>query len=171
MNFLWAVWFMLWIWGASSLRFEPHTLEAGIAQLTTEEKTTMPTALVHVGPHKTGTSHIQRVLGSQSDALHKMGIVYPIPPSKVHPKWEMIKAHHFVFRCLSNQCEDDDAERTNVLWQDTNYAAAENNHVILSSETAANAEMPALLAIKKELQPFNVEIVIFLSGRSFQVVF
>jgi hypothetical protein len=37
----------------------------------------MPEFIIHIGPHKTGSSYLQNALGSMADQLHGRGVLYP----------------------------------------------------------------------------------------------
>jgi len=119
-----------------------------------------PTALLHVGPHKTGTTHIQNALVKYKDRLLRENIVWSIPRRMGNFEGlQVAPAHHFMFRCLRHSCRDDDEPRTDRLLKAFDAARKKGKHIIISSEVAGNLAVPACRVLKEMLNMFSVRVV------------
>jgi len=109
-----------------------------------------PTALIHIGPPKTGTTYIQRVLLAYRAKLLGMNMVYYVPPVEGrHPE-----AHHFLLHP-----ERDETAMT-AFKDKLSEAVAKGQHVIVSSE-ALSLMSPKLMSSLKSLFPkFNIKVVL-----------
>jgi len=109
-----------------------------------------PTALIHIGPPKTGTSYIQRVLMASRDKLLGMNIVYYVPPVEGRQK----PAHHF----LAHPTRDQAAM---TAFQDKlSEAVAKGQHVIVSSEALSLVSPKLISSLKSLFSKFNIKVVL-----------
>lgn len=82
--------------------------------------------LLHIGMHKTGTSALQALFRTQSDALLAQGVLYPVH-GRHHDG-----AHHGLWHALSDQGSLDDFVR--AVWTEAETAQTPIHTILLSSE-------------------------------------
>ncbi len=112
---------------------------------------------MHIGYHKTGTTSIQFALSRNRDGLLDHGYLYP----KSGEKWN---AHHNLAWQLQETNRYDRFEPELGSWEDLieeiETSVAEN--IILSSEDFCYARPPSIVKIAEYLQPYEVNIIVYL---------
>lgn len=104
--------------------------------------------VVHTGPWKTGSAHIQRILFLRRDELNAAGIFYPLA------KGETLGNHNYVAN-IGKGMWDTDFERDII-------SRAATHHVIISSERLPFVDDRGLKRIRDTFgQHFDIKIVVF----------
>jgi hypothetical protein len=113
------------------------------------------TRLVHIGPHKTGTTAIQGALHLARERLAAQGVVYPGPGRQ--PLWPVL--------AVTGQPALRGEPRPEIAYWDElvrDIRAAGDQRVILSSEFFAEADDAAVRRIVEDLGGASVRIVVTL---------
>lgn len=110
-----------------------------------------PTALIHIGPAKTGTTYIQQVLWRYKDALLDRNIVYFVPPVKKGVQFK--PAHHFL------SYPADGSIRMIAFKAKVSEALAKGQHMIVSSETLANMHSNTIPKLIDIFRSFDIKVV------------
>lgn len=117
----------------------------------------MGTVILHVGPHKTGTTAIQKTLHSNTGALANAGFVYPEIGFQLH-------GHHK----LTDYLAADDADA--LAAAGAQLQAYTDRVVVLSSENFSRLSRPALDNLASLLSGYDdVRVILYL--RSFLELF
>src|SRR6476619_6716741 len=98
----------------------------------------MKSLIVHIGPYKTGSTAIQRVLAASRSGLESAGILYPTSRQTLP-----LEAHHSLARFLRT---GPGPGITLVYGPDelaTTLSATRADYVVLSSEGFSNPSLPA----------------------------
>lgn len=116
--------------------------------------TKSPAVVLHIGPHKTGTTYIQQNLMNNRTALAQAGVVYP------ESFCEKL-GHHGLHRALPADPDSTAAEleRLAAEWQAAGQTA------ILSSENMSLIDDAALAILRRGLEPLPVHVVVYLRAR------
>jgi hypothetical protein len=110
--------------------------------------------LVHIGPHKTGTTAIQTTLASSRAMLREAGIFYQ----------GQYSAHHRQAMALRQYCEGQghgaESPPPLAVWEELARQAAETpGRVVISSEFFAEADSEARARMTRDLGPERVYLV------------
>ena len=123
--------------------------------------TNRPNLYLHVGPGKTGTSAIQRWLGSQADTLKASSYLYPVPKDLL-----LFEGNASVLgNILLRDAGDEDATRAEIkviIDRLSHQVASESYaHLILSSEYLAGAQIKNLRLFKNIASSyFSIKIIL-----------
>ncbi|MAK72888.1 MAG: hypothetical protein CMK81_02095, partial [Pseudomonadales bacterium] len=123
--------------------------------------TNRPNLYLHVGPGKTGTSAIQRWLGSQADTLKAASYLYPVPEDLL-----LFEGNASVLgNILLRDAGDEDATRAEIkviIDRLSHQVASESYaHLILSSEYLAGAQIKNLRLFKNIASSyFSIKIIL-----------
>lgn len=112
--------------------------------------------LLHIGPHKTGTTTVQAAFHQNRERLESLGVHYA--GQRAHPMTAAIAAS--TNRRLPSNSGDAGAEAWASLLADVRDSAA--RAVVLSSEFFCEADDARARAIAEELDPTRVHVVITL---------
>lgn len=112
-----------------------------------------PKFIVHVGPHKTGTSSLQEALFHNRDQLLAQG--YDYPEFGRHPAMRHLPGHHGIAHSLQ-QRQELPAGFAEALKQ-----LSGDHRVIFSSESFANLNPSGVQLLLQALGPGNVEIIYY----------
>ena len=113
----------------------------------------MPRYLIHVGPHKTGTTYLQITMRNLRERLEENGILFRLD-------WGVsddVPSHHRLFqRLLTHKDPDPELEQQ---FRDLNRSDYEL--IVISSEDMSNLSPPAINYLRSLLQGAEVEIVFY----------
>ena len=110
-----------------------------------------PKAIVHIGPHKTGTTHVQSVFGSE---VITHGIYYINRDIYIHPfVWAKLLDYDWVKKHFNN------TEVTAMLQAQFTQALALKRNIIISSEELSYVNIEGIKYLKDMLAGFDVTIV------------
>lgn len=105
----------------------------------------MKTLFIHVGPHKTGSTYIQKNLFEQSDVLLQQGVMYP--KSLIGPQW----GHH---KLVEKVKQRDVAAVSEFLRTD-------EETLLVSSENFEDLNEEDIHFLSTLTVDFNVEVIFF----------
>ncbi|QDG36257.1 hypothetical protein FJN13_16215 [Alteromonas mediterranea] len=105
----------------------------------------MKKLFIHIGPHKTGSTYIQKNLSENRNELNKSGITYP--ERLIGPQW----GHHKLVERIRARDSNDIIDL---------FAKAEE-HVFLSSENFEDLAEDDIEFFKSLLADYSVEIIFF----------
>jgi hypothetical protein len=114
--------------------------------------------LLHIGPHKTGTTAVQSAFHAARDHLDELGVTYPGPRAAPHGA---VLARLGVNRGWNDAIPPGPRRMWHRLCAQTS-AAATANTVVVSSESLCHAGPRQAAAICEELRPGPVTVVITL---------
>jgi len=117
----------------------------------------MKKLIVHVGPHKTGSTYIQRMLHDNREVLLKCGVSYP-------SAYYLYFGHHFLLNAL-NHFESDEKIRQTIIEQTSSM-----DLVILSSENFINLAENGLKKLKSCFPEVEIKFILFLRRPSIRLV-
>ncbi len=115
--------------------------------------------LIHIGPHKTGTTAVQTALHKGRRALRSAGVIYP--KSNCHHFAQHRLALAAKSRSLPGEAEPP-CLSTELAELGTAVKRYPGHRVILSSEEFFAAPTPGIEALRDGLAGFNVKIICFL---------
>ena len=114
---------------------------------------------IHIGPHKSGTTAVQKALHKGRRALLRVGIIYP------KSNWHHFAQHRLAFAARSLELPGE-AEPPCLSTELAELGRAVKRHpghrVILSSEEFFSAPVPGIEALKDGFAGFNVKLICFL---------
>jgi hypothetical protein len=108
--------------------------------------------LVHIGPHKTGTTALQRALHRSRDALHEQGVHYAHPSVQAYRPAIGLTG----LRGRRGGPVADPADWTALVEE---VRAAGEMRVVVSSESLSNARTPQIEKLREDLGPDRVHVV------------
>ena len=112
--------------------------------------------LVHIGPHKTGTSAIQSVLDASRLELLEHGVLFPGKPKELHHR-----AAKSLRRFADGWKDDPDPAPDPKVWADlAAEARASPGRVVLSSEFFAQSDEPTRRKLVDDLGADRVHILL-----------
>lgn len=118
--------------------------------------TNSPAVVLHIGPHKTGTTYIQENLVNNRAALAQAGVVYPdVFRTPLSP------GHNAINRALTDDPEGSHA----ILAALAAELQAKGQTAILSAENMSLMDDAALAALRRGLEPLPVHVVVYLRAR------
>lgn len=104
---------------------------------------------LHIGPHKTGSTYLQKALYANADEIKKKGFIYPLRSTSLniahHDLAESYKAKNFYHV---------DAELQEIL-------SSKKYNIILSSENFDRLDLESVKKMKDDLKDYSVSIVFF----------
>ncbi len=100
---------------------------------------------LHIGPHKTGTTYIQRNLYNNKDILKIYGYFYP-QPEEVYEEFDVVC--HF-------ELEDNPDKIENLIWQGT------EEKVLISFEGLSLYSTEQIKRLKVFLKDFDVKVIFY----------
>ena len=115
-----------------------------------------PKAIVHIGPHKTGTTDVQSVLGSEviTHGMAKENTYYINRDIYIHPfVWAKLLDYDWVKKHFNN------TEVTAMLQAQFTQALALKRNIIISSEELSYVNIQGIKYFKDMLAGFDVTIV------------
>ena len=105
----------------------------------------MKKLFIHIGPHKTGSTYIQKNLFEQSDALKLQGVLYS--DSLIGPQW----GHHKLVEKIKQRDTDTIAE----------FFETDEDRVFISSENFEDLTKEDISFLSKFTEKFTVEVIFF----------
>jgi hypothetical protein len=105
--------------------------------------------LIHIGPHKTGSTYLQKTLHDHRDLLKAHGIAYP--DVGIGPQW----GHHKIIKWIRGSIGSDISGRLGGILDDARVA-------ILSSENFDRLDAVGVEKLAKLLPPAEVKFVYFI---------
>ncbi len=108
--------------------------------------------LVHIGPHKTGTTALQRALHRSRDALHEQGVHYAHPAVQAYKPAIGLTG----LRGRRGGPAADPADWTALVEE---VRAAGDMRVVISSESLSNARTPQIEQLRDDLGPDRLHVV------------
>ena len=105
----------------------------------------MKKLFIHIGPHKTGSTYIQKNLFAQSDSLRKHGVLYP--ESLIGPQW----GHHKLVEKIKQRNADKIAE----------FFEIDEERVLLSRENFEALTKDDISFLSKFTEKFTIEVIFF----------
>jgi hypothetical protein len=161
-----ALAFALLAWPSSSPG--PKSAQAG------NNGSTKLRAFIHIGPHKTASTHIQLKMCEARDEMRRRGIVVPVSSrcSACHPKHFAAAGNELqglgkkgrMFACSDMPLQDLKDEIAGILTIRSNnsYTGREEgiNSVFLSSEALDNVDEAAVAALASIFSAFDCKIII-----------
>lgn len=121
----------------------------------------MKSLIVHIGPYKTGSTAIQRVLAASRRGLESAGILYPTS-SKTMP----LEAHHSLARFMRTGPGPGISLVYGPQELAVTLSSTRSDYVVLSSEGFSNPSLPATnvaaLAALAEASGFSMTAVAFI---------
>lgn len=108
--------------------------------------------LVHIGPHKTGTTALQRALHRSRPALHEQGVHYAYPT---------LQAYRPAISLTGRRGRRGGPEASPADWEALvdEVRAAGEMRVVISSESFANAEATDIARLRDDLGADRVHVV------------
>lgn len=104
---------------------------------------------LHIGPHKTGSTYLQKALYSNREGLEENGITYPIDPSSSHV------AHHDLAELYQfKKHEESKALADRLIGQC-------DGSLILSSENFDRLDLESVSKLKKDFEGYEVFVLFF----------
>jgi hypothetical protein len=116
--------------------------------------TNAPAVVLHIGPHKTGTTYIQQNLLNNRAALAQAGVVYP-------DTFLMLAGHNAINRAVTDDPEGSHAALTALVAD----LQANGQIAVLSAENMSLMDDAALAALRRGLEPLPVHVVVYLRAR------
>jgi hypothetical protein len=108
----------------------------------------MPTFVIHIGPHKTGSSYLQSALAALEDRLRARGVMYPTDLGN--------KGHNLLPQKLSEP-----AAHPRLAAQMRSYCGAKYDKVILTSEELGRLEEPQIRVLGDMIAGHPVQVVFY----------
>jgi hypothetical protein len=115
----------------------------------------MARVILHIGPHKTGTTSLQEDLHAMRDSLAQAGIVYP-------DRWrQRSAAHHALFYRVKAIGGTSTPEAEAALRADIEEVRGDAACLVVSSESFSTLGPDAIAALRRVLEGHRVEVVYF----------
>ncbi len=108
----------------------------------------MSTIYLHVGPHKTGTTYLQKLWENNTESLAKNRLLYP----KIF--YTANGQHHFVTHLLANNFDE-------TFQQAVEFLNAAEEDIILSSENFSVLKKEQFATIRKVLAGKEIKVVYY----------
>jgi hypothetical protein len=115
-----------------------------------------PTVVLHIGPHKTGTTYIQKNLLNNRTALAQAGVVYPdVFRTPLSP------GHNDINRAITEDPQGSHVALTALV----DDLQAKGQTAVLSAENMSLMNDTAIAALRRGLEPLPVHVVVYLRAR------
>ncbi len=113
------------------------------------ENKTKQKVIMHVGPHKTGSTHIHAYIEKISDSLPSVSYCWPVTKGNVPNKSNMLAVHFLENRSVHNK---------SIQWLNNCMKTSQN--IIISSEAFDRFSLDKFIEFRNYLSDFDFEIVI-----------
>ncbi|WP_311946273.1 hypothetical protein [Halomonas piscis] len=113
--------------------------------------------VVHMGPHKTGSTYIQKRLHENKQALQDAGISYP-------DAYYLFFGHHYLLNALNGN------ESSSSIRKNFDSKVAPANNIIISSENFISLTKSGLVKLKEAFDDYEIFVIYYIRRPSLRVL-